>query len=592
MTDDILRRLLAKSGRTPESLKSTTKVGKLIRSRGVWAGPEFKRVKSLPRRRWQDDSSLVELLSARLRRPGSTATLRPMQAAWLRELETLGRVVNVANVGEGKTLCTSLASTIRRAKRPILLNFASLLHKTEREFKLLDADWYVGEYYMLSYETFSRDGYEEFLINYDPDLVVADESHALRRPSSARSRRIKRWRAARPDVPFLPLTGTPGDKAVKDSAHVADFALGEFSPFPRNHSEIELWSRALDVDVPEGRLHPGALLTLDGTDRTEGSLEEARSIFGRRVEETPGVIYKRTSSVACSLYVDALVFDGYKKSTDRLFTQARGKNSAPDGREFREGIILSTVMKWLSNGFWYVLDPAPPEAWLRARREWGAFVRDDIAHNRAGRDTPFQVAKACLRGEIERDAYDAWAAIKGTYKEQHKTVWLDLVPIEKMAQWLSDTGGIVATSFTAVGEKLAEIAGVPYFANLGIDKKTGVSIEDFAGGPCVMSIGSNRLGRNLQDRWSSMLISTHLSSSDDLEQTIGRLHRQGQKADAVEISFFVGCIESAESLYKARARAEYDRTANRNEASKLLSCDWLCPTLEEFGKKEGPRWVK
>jgi superfamily II DNA or RNA helicase len=87
-----------------------------------------------------------------------------------------------------------------------------------------------------------------------------------------------------------------------------------------------------------------------------------------------------------------------------------------------------------------------------------------------------------------------------------------------------------------------------------------------------------------------MLVLGSGSSSDRLSQLIGRIHRTGQLAEQAEVSFFVSCLEDLRALHKARTRAEYDKRMGRNNASKLLACDWLVPSLQDARKWKGPRW--
>ena len=109
----------------------------------------------------------------------------------------------------------------------------------------------------------------------------------------------------------------------------------------------------------------------------------------------------------------------------------------------------------------------------------------------------------------------------------------------------------------------------------------------------ILSTKSNYMGRNLQDRWHKNLIVGPPGKADTQEQLIGRTHRTGQKSDIVEVSYFLGSVESAESVDRARARAEIDKRLGRNHASKLLLCDWLVPDIEGLIKaRNNPRWRK
>jgi hypothetical protein len=582
----ILEQLLAKTGQTLADVSSQTTLGKLIRTRGVTDGTEFTRIKNLPRRDWLNDPELpklIEALTNHFKTSNGAQTLLPMQAVALAELFEFGACV-VANMGTGKSLVAFLAPVVLGAQRPLFLTYKKLIEKSQRQLASDATNWKVCENFSyLSVEKLSR-GDELAALN--PDLIVNDESHAFGNPSSKRSKILKAYLKANPTVKYLPLTGTPGEDSLKTQAHIAEWALREGSPFPRRWNELSQWCEALDA-VSERRLAPGVLLELD--DKPKASLDDVRTSVATRAAETPGYIsYRIPDQAACSLYLSGLIFDGYGEATEAHFAAARDRYVTPDGYEFTEGSELWRVLRSMSLGFVHVIDPRPPAPWAEARREWNRFVSDDLAHNRSRRFSPGDVFNACKNGNLDSfGIFERWVEIKTTHKPINSIHWFDEAPLHFCAEWLAEEKALLWTPFPAFGERLSELSGVPFFGAGGRCGK--LSIEEHPGGGAILSVGANVLGRNLQDRWNKALIVAPGSSGTETEQIIGRIHRQGQKKDCVEIQFLLGCIDNLDAVCKARLRQANDRTLNGNMASKLLVGDWLLPETIEGSSR---RWKR
>lgn len=243
-----------------------------------------------------------------------------------------------------------------------------------------------------------------------------------------------------------------------------------------------------------------------------------------------------------------------------------------------------------SSGFWYRYDPLPPTVWKEARREWGKFVRDIIAHNKHHWDTGFQIALACQQGKLASyGVYEEWEKVKGLYNpEDHKqTEWFDDSFIKWCVKWLEKEKSVLFTSQIAVGQRLKKITGLPYFHHGGIDSDFG-SIEDWKGGPAIASVDSNKRGRNIQHLWHKACVVGGLSSGPDAEQLLGRLHRSGTEADVVEFTFPYGCLEVFETLHKAREQAKFAD----NPLHKLILSDFLVESLKDAERWKGARWQK
>jgi hypothetical protein len=249
----------------------------------------------------------------------------------------------------------------------------------------------------------------------------------------------------------------------------------------------------------------------------------------------------------------------------------------PDGRVIETPIERYQLLATLPLGFVRVLDPPPPDDWRAARKIWTAFANQVIDQDIPGLDTPGAVALACENGTVDSQGlYEEWKDIKPSFEPNPVEVWFDDTALNHVTKWMADNDGVVFCPFPAFGHRLSEVSGRPFYHNLGRCK--GVSIEQHPGTDSVIAAtGSNYKGRNLQHKWSKMLILGSGSSSVVLHQQIGRCHRTGQRADAVEVEFFIGSTEDLRAVWKARARATYDKSLGVNESHKLKLGDFLLP---------------
>jgi hypothetical protein len=139
---------------------------------------DFRRIKALPIRKGYPEG-LVDFMSKLLRVPGSTATLREVQARALYELAMTKKAFLPIRIGGGKSLVSLLAARVLEAKRPLLIVPAKLVEKTERERKSYGKDWNVAKHLKIaSYELLGRVSGANMIALYNPDLIIVDECFA------------------------------------------------------------------------------------------------------------------------------------------------------------------------------------------------------------------------------------------------------------------------------------------------------------------------------------------------------------------------------------------------------------------------------
>lgn len=569
-------------------------------ARAVQHTRELERVLRLPRRSWDEqDGDFAARLTAALRKPGGTMTLRTIQAQALFEAGTRGGLFGPIRVGGGKTLISGLAGYVMRSRRPLLLTRANLVEKTKREFRELSVHWPIPNFIRLeSYEKLGRTSHAELLNLYKPDLFIADEAHRLKNPKAAVTRRVNRYMNENPGTRFVAISGTMTRKSILEYAHLLKWCLKSSGlPLPDSYSELEDWAMALDETDAEAKVSPGALVLLCNAE--ERSLEDqrlaARRGYGRRLVETPGVVSSKDkdSDVGASLTIEAAQTDMTPK-TDEAFRVLRADWLTPDGWPLSEPMHVAAVARQLAVGFYYKWDPRPPQVWIDARKEWSQWCRYILTNNRRNLDSEVQVRGAIDAGHypVAADALETWRRLEPTFIPNTVPVWLDDSVIDLAARWAMVKPGIVWCEHIAFAERLARKTNLVYYGEGGLDRQ-GRYIEGHPRGESLIaSEGSNAEGRNLQYLFARNLIVSPSASGLRWEQLLGRTHRPGQPADEVTADVVCTCLEHVKALVKAKTQARFAEATTPGQTQKLLYADIIYPDIDDVALMMGPRWRK
>lgn len=533
--------------------------------RGPVASLEFRRILDIPRRVWHQAEDLEALrlgLTQYLRAPGGTWELLTTQAAALREIyDRQGGIFGPIGVGEGKTLILLLAPLLLEAERPLLLVPAALRDQTNRYvLPAMREQWQLHPgLLVMGYEELSLAKNSGFLETLQPDLIMADECQNLKSLRSGRTRRVSRYMRDHPDTAFIALSGTVANHSILDYWHLIQWALKPGNaPLPRSWHEVQEWSLALDERVrEEDRLGPGALQALCEPG------ENVRQGYRRRLTETPGVIATDAGKLGVSLQLIGRSALSVPAEIVRRIRAVGDTWETPDGDVITEAVQIWQITRALVCGFYRRWIEKPPQEWLESRRAWNHFVQYTLQHNRRKLDTPLQVWRATEAlgncRELER-----WNLVKDTFEPTKEDVWVSDYLVEDACRWLSEGPGICWVEYPALGKRIAEASGHPYFG-------AGDSHIAEASGPVVASIAAHGTGKNLQ-QWSRNLVLTPPTSGDAWEQLLGRTHRIGQLADTVvaEVSVHHPVYQAAMEQAFADARFLQDSLGNKQ---RLLYCD-------------------
>jgi hypothetical protein len=576
--------------------------GKVIEDTG-----EFRRVDELPWLDWHahvtHNDSYLRLTTA-LKTPHGTMALRPIQAAALAYLHDYGGAFCPIPVGLGKTLITFLAPRIAVAERPALFIPAELREKTWRDFQTLYRHWFGPTIFMrrksfdeavFNYQELSRESGQKRLLEYKPDLVVADEAQALKNRNASCTKAVEKFMHAYFQTKFVALTGTPTMRSPMDYWHIMFWCLRRYMPMPRVEREAEQWSNSvreskeISVNRPNARIFRKWLTPWEESqeyfrERLEGDLRVTRRAFGKRFSSAPGVVAAPEGSLSCDtpLYIRRLQWDPGTQAR-RWIDYVNVTQRSPNGVELQTPMDIWRIERELASGFWYRWDPQPPEWWLEPRRTYGWFVRNILFRDGElysqflylNVNSPAQLAKAIVDGKAHdlslKRAYQAWIDVKEKYVHESIGEWIDDGVLRAAADWLEREKGIVWTEHKAFGEKLSKITGIGFCSDGGLDDK-GVLIDDYAGRPVIASVKANHKGRNLQ-AWNKNLGVTFPPNGAIVEQLIGRTHRPGQTRP-VYFDWVCACGAQQAGFIQLLADAKYieDSTTQKqklNYAEKI-----------------------
>jgi hypothetical protein len=528
------------------------------------------RVMALPRRVLDLDS--VPDVTSLFQKEGGALRFWPIQSAALVEASLADGLFAPIGVGYGKTLIALALPEAMNSKKAVLLVKSDLKRQLERE-----AEGFYGKHFdlpldritVVAYAQLSSAKHATILDDVGPDLIVADEAHALRHQSSARTKRFLRYFREHPACRFAGLSGTMTNRSIKDYAHLLELALRKNSPLPRGYREINDWAGALDVD-PEYPMRSGALKQLCQNG------ENVREGFQRRLVETEGVVATEEGALGTSLVIRRLPIAIPSRVVATIeHVEAKWELG---GDELATASEKARVIKQLNCGFYYRWawpNNRPDTEWLDARAEWNREVREKLLRATEGLDSPLLLSQAAERYHKwesngrpkprpdkiwDSVTWGAWKRVKDRRPPPTESIWLDDYVVQAATAWAKEQTepAIIWYWWNAVGERLARVSGFPHYG-------AGTDAGESTAPVIIASIQCQSTGKNLQ-HYSRNLLITVPPNGTTFEQIAGRTHRPGQLADEIVLDWF-GFNDNA--MFQVVEDAEYMQTTT-GQRQKVL----------------------
>lgn len=510
---------------------------------------ELQRVLALSRRDLVEDPKLIEGITEYFKRPDGEFKARWIQAASLYEAAIANGLFGMIGVGWGKTLITLLMPTVMDSKRAVLLLPSQLMKKTLKEIDSVYNKHFeipLQQLRIHSYEQLSTAKTGDLLEEIRPDLIILDEAHHLKNPSTARGKRFKRYMDDNPGCRLVVLSGTMITRRITECAYLCEYALGKGSPLPRGYQELRDWGGALDVKPDEPKA-PGALKKL-----CEGE-ETPREGFWRRMAQTRGVIMTQSEG-----FEGTIVMQERKPKIPRAVEELRKQTRETweiGDQVITEATHFARVMKQLAQGHYLRWDwpNGRDEEWLELRRDWSKELQHFLRYrSKAGLDSGLLVTNAVKRGEIKGDilaAWQAWSKVKHRPEPKTVPVWVDGFLIQDALAWgkKQKSRAIIWVDGSLAVEQAFREAGLPVYGS-------GDDANDAKEPVIVCGVRSQGTGKNLQYHYHKNLFFTMISNGGKLEQTMGRTHRDQQPEGEVEF-YWNG---HTEEMHKAFSSAKED----------------------------------
>lgn len=474
---------------------------------------------------------------------------------------------------------------------------------------------------VVPYSTLSNPKSTQMLEGYDPDGIIADESHLLAAKSSSRTMRFLRFMTKRNaegrSVHFFNWSGSTVKKSVKDCAHLAAHSLGLGSPYPILPDVVEDWSVVMDPsNMPDYTSTTAKNLRRAFGRQVSAGVPEAflsgmdfgiREGHRDRVIRTPGVISTKSSSISCSITIRERKAPKMPEVVRKALRGVRGslldeEPQRPDGDIITETVEQARIAREVCSGhfgYWKFRKEDSDELileWYACRKAWNREVRAKLLQGEPHMDSHMLCEHAAERAWrvplYEGDlpvwpavSWPAWVAIRDrvTYEERVRWIGHDLPEAadpathpgyflaRDAAAWAQDNIGVVWCQSRALGMKIAELAKLPYHGG-GPEAEAKILSED-GSRSVIASIKAHGTGRDgLQFHFHKQLLPESPSSGDMYEQVLGRLAREGQREDTVETEIYRHTGELREAFRKALMYAEFIEATTPNKQA-LLAAD-------------------
>ena len=512
-------------------------------------------------------------------------TLRPIQAQMLAEAKRAGGLVAMVACGEGKTLTSLLLPSVLNAQRPLILLPASMRAQYESDRVAYGEHFNLVPMPCMSYEGLSSPAQVDKLNELDPDLIICDEAHHLKNLKSARVKRLETYLLGSGAM-FCALSGTLVSRSLREYAHLCNWALGPWSPLPRENHLIHVWAKVIedgDASRKERKMYAPSGERFD---------ENPEKALHKRLRSSRGVVITKSQDVGASLLLETRRFRLSPDLRTSIATLLESQDVVSATHEHLSADTLQAVMSssdlwtpqdsvysraWpqLLMGFVYIWewgDRAPDTEWIEARRAWSSAV--NWALERYPVDSEALLKRALQRQEITHprlvNAWNGWSAVNHREPPTTRAVWVEDTWVKDIVSWAEEQKDppLIWCGLQAVADRIAEMTGYAVYGG-GDDASKRLDANKHTAHPAVISISSHGTGKNLQS-WGNQIVAHPLAHPARWEQMLARTHRAGQQRDEVR------CVVYRHSLFgralnKAKESARYVfETTGQNQ--RLLYC--------------------
>lgn len=518
---------------------------------------------------WAESQALVKKWTERFRRSPSARPLYPIQAALLecahRQLPIPGAgLLAQAGVGRGKTLVFALLPAVMGSVNPLLFVPSDMLDDTEAARWEWAQEYHIPQCRVVGYGQLSTAKATSLLQDLQPDLILADEVHALKNVTAARTRRVVWYLNHNPECRLIGMSGSLMSRSLRDFAGLSIIALRERTPLPRQDDELEAWCNVMDPNGEPSDANLALVAQLE--DGVEHEREALRSALNRRLGSAPGFLLTEESACGAPLLLKGVsppLSEAVKEALEGLESNA----TLPDGTPLVEAIEMARARKQLALGFYYQWDWPDGEVdveWMEARSTWAKTCDDYLkTHARPFFDSRFLVEARLREGKISSDilsnALAAWDLQRHKPPPPTVPVWLDYQPVSWALQRAYANGpALVWFRSRAVGE-LLQAFGLPAYwhGRPSPDHKV-----------VALSTKVYYKGKDFLTPWNYQLVLQPGSCPLEWEQLLGRTHR-GDKEKEVTTEIY----QHTEALCRAMATAVRDASAVQSvlgQRQKLL----------------------
>lgn len=489
--------------------------------------------------------------------------------------------------------------------------------------------------YIVPYSIISAPSEADIVRRIEPQLVILDEAHSVKNRRAARTRRIFSYleEKGNEDIELCALSGTITSKGIEDYHHLIRRALGRLSPLPDQYNLAAEWGLILNSGAVPTESQAGELMPLIRWARNHWPREDFspdvpgfRKAYRHRFTSAPGVVATSDTEIGTSLLIANVPVEGYQdaegwEELDILMTRVE-EGITPIGDVIEHAIHAYKWLYELSAGFYNELF-WPSAAQLAksksisedyaeelleaakehhlAQQEYHRALRSWLrTRGREGLDTPLLVGNEMAQHghrRVGRPLYELWTEMRALEVDGMPERWSRAIRIcpykvDAAVAWARELpkgkGGIVWVHHEEMGlwitEALLEAGLDALHCPAGPQANRAIVDPVNADRVAVASLEAHGEGKNLQ-HFEHMFYVQWPRRAVRAEQSLGRVHRNGQQADEVEARLcntllfdsivFAACLQDALYIHQTTGTRQKLIYGTHNPMPAIFSPEFL-----------------